>query len=489
MTAPKTRVASALARGVGFDGMFAAVYVVSVLASELLLPERGALVPRALLLTGSVALPLIFGLAVRRPSVSLIGAAGLFVVTFLLGYIVPLASFIGEHDSASAFLAYSYRDRDVALATALDVATISAAMFWIGWCVTAVVGRPTIERPARWIGRNLQFVVAVYVVIGSALFALGVAAIGGPSALIAAQSDRLRAFSGVNYLLYGCQLLPLAWLVALNRRLSGPPADRRISAGFIFVGTLALAPTMFLGTKLILFFAAGTTAMLIDQLWRRVNVIAVIAFAGASLIGATAYDLIFRDYLVNRELVSVVLTDLSTADRAELVWEGAVGKQFMQLQLLTVTIDAHDTDLPAESGRTFLPVFTQLIPRRLWPGKPTTPAGLFAERLRPELVATGTTFPPSFVAELYWNGGTPLVVIGMLLLGGAARSVERWRTAAGRFGTLIGAMTVLMLPVLLRGDFSDTVTAWITFALPCIVAIALSTTSPRSERSPAPVVV
>lgn len=71
----------------------------------------------------------------------------------------------------------------------------------------------------RWHSRRLQLMVALYVVVGLAAFGLGVMLIGGPSQLLLAQADRLRVFSGLNFLLYGAQLLPIAWLAVLRRRL------------------------------------------------------------------------------------------------------------------------------------------------------------------------------------------------------------------------------------------------------------------------------
>lgn len=261
----------------------------------------------------------------------------------------------------------------------------------------------------------------------------------------------------------------------------GPRGGAGLTTRFGLLGLLAVSPTLLLGTKVILFFAIGTTVLLVHQLRRRLGSVMVTIAGAAGLLGALGYDLYFREYLVSKEITSFVLDQLTPAERVNLVLERSVGSQFMQLQNLAVIVDAHDRDLAAEGGRTFLPVFTQLVPRLLFPSKPTTPSGMFALKLRPDLVEAGTTFPPSYLGELYWNAGAPLVVVGMLLLGWVARRVEWWRARRDPVASVVGAITVMMMPLLLRGDFSDTVTAWITLAAPTWLVLATATVTQRTN--------
>ncbi len=420
-----------------------------------------------------IFVPVLGGPLLGQRGTDLLGAPALFAISFALGYLAPLRAFAAQRDAASAFLGYEYRDHQLAMHAALTTAILAAGAFWIGWWLTRSPPAPATRAKAAWRPRRIQLVVTTYFAIGLTAFALGVQMLGGIAALLAAQADRLRAFSGINFLLYGAQLLPIAWLVTLRARFDRPGVA--LSPRFLLLGVLALGPTLLLGTKVILFFTTGTAVLMFNQLRRRLGILAV-AFTGVtSMFAALGYDLYFREYLVNQEITSVVLDQLSLSERMDLILDRTIGSQFMQIQELALVIESHDRELPAEHGRTFLPVFTQLIPRKLWAGKPTTPAGLFAERLRPDLVEAGTTFPPSFVAELYWNGGAALVALGMLLLGALCHRVEAWRSTATPMASVVGSITLLMLPMLLRGDFSDTVTAWITLAAPCALAIGLST--------------
>jgi len=415
-------------------------------------------------LVATVVLPFL-GVLLRGGKNVVLGAPVFFVLVSLLGYLAPLPAFLGERDAGSIFLGYGYRDRQAAVESALAIAAGAGLAFWAGWWGARLIKRSrAVVGEHRWSGRRLQAVCFVYVLVGLTAFGLGVVALGGPQALIAAQSDRLRAFAGINFLLYGAQLLPISWLLVLLSRLFRP--GQAVTVPFALWGALALVPTLLLGTKVLLFMTAGAALLMLQQTRIRLGGVALSVIGVVGLVAATGYDLYFREYLVNREITSVLLDQLSARERVELVFDRSVSAQFMQLQNLAVIVDAHEYELPAEHGRTFLPVFTQLIPRKVWPGKPTTPSGMFAEQLRPDLVEQGTTFPPSFVGELYWNGASALVLVGMFTFGWLMSVIERWRAAGSPSGLLIGAFSVLMVPVLLRGNLSDTITTWLTFALP-----------------------
>lgn len=443
-------------------------------AAKLSVPLRWAFVLAVVTLA-----PLLGGRAATGRPLDALGSPGLFAGLTLLGYLASLPAFLEERDAASVFLAYAYRDRAGSLEAALALATLGSAAFWAGWWVGRPQARARPRRSVRWNGRRLQLMVTLYSVLGLAAFSLGVVLIGGPSNLLLAQADRLRVFSGLNFLLYGAQLLPIAWLAVLRRRLEADGDG--LTPRFLLLGLLAVSPTLLLGTKVIVIFVIGTSVLLFHQVRRRLRS-AVVAVAGAvGLLGALGYDLYFREYLVRKEITSFVLSQLTPAERVNLVLERSVGSQFMQLQNLTVIVDAHDRDLAAEGGRTFLPVFTQLVPRLLYPSKPTTPSGMFALKLRPDLVEAGTTFPPSYLGELYWNAGAPLVFLGMLLLGWGSRRVEWWRARGDPMASVIGAITVMMMPLLLRGDFSDTVTAWVTLAVPTWLVLATTTVTKRTS--------
>lgn len=441
-------------------------------SSPWLLPERPPLAVLVLALVVVACGPAVVRHVAARGREDPIDGAGFFALLCVLGYLIPLPAFLDERDAASTFLGYSYAGREQSLRVALATAVLSAVGFWIGWWGAAPVRRGPRTGAFRWDRRRLALVTVVYATIGLAAFALGVAAVGGPAALVEAQSDRLRAFAGINFLLYGAQLLPIAWLVHFRSRLE--PGGAPFTPLMLIGGALALAPTLLLGTKVILFFTVGAAVLMHHRLRRPLGLTKIAMGGVLSVVLATGYDLIFREYLVNREITSIVLDNLTASEAAGIAIDRAVGSQFMQLQNLAVIVDAHRRELPPEHGRTFLPVFTQLVPRKLWAGKPTTPAGVFAEKLRPDLVENGTTFPPSFVGELYWNGGDLLVAVGMFLLGFTARHVERWRATGTPASAAVGAITVLMIPMLLRGDFSDTVTAWITLAAPTALAIKLA---------------
>lgn len=413
---------------------------------------------------------------IRRPNY--LCAASILPACVLLGYLLPLSDFTEGRDVMSAFLGYQYVDKDAAIATALALATGAVLLFWLGYLIAPNrQARPIVAQ--IWRRDGVRTVIIAFVTIGTASFLGGVAVLGGPRALIASAADRLDAFRGINFLLFGVQLLPLAWLVGWLRRLSTGVSlwSWQLAIG----GILSFSASLLLGTKLIVAIIVVTAVILYNSMRRRIRLRSLVVGTLLSIVGATTYDLYFREYLVNEgTLTSVVLEQLSASDIGQLLIARTLGTQFMQIQMLALMVDAVPETLPPQSGKTFLPVFTQLVPRRLWPDKPTTPAGLLTDALQPARLDQGTTFPPSFMGELYWNFRGLGVLFGFFVAGIVFRNADERINDPDLRQRVIGAFTIASLPILLRGDFSDTVTAWITFVLPILFALRVACTRPNA---------
>ncbi|MBP5139198.1 oligosaccharide repeat unit polymerase, partial [Pseudomonas chlororaphis] len=90
----------------------------------------------------------------------------------------------------------------------------------------------------------------------------------------------------------------------------------------------------------------------------------------------------------------------------------------MQLQTMTVLVDAMPKGLEWQNGSTLLMIVLILIPSGLFPDKPLTAAGVFTGAFWPDKwLMEGTTLPPGIFGELYMNFGALGVLFGGLFLG------------------------------------------------------------------------
>jgi hypothetical protein len=111
--------------------------------------------------------------------------------------------------------------------------------------------------------------------------------------------------------------------------------------------------------------------------------------------------------------------DWSDAGRAEY----AGNEMFRELLFLITRVPDR---LDYLYGETYLTQLVNPIPRFLWPGKPTSDAGLLLAKANGEVLADGEAYltrSPGLIGEMYWNFGI-LGVIGLSALGGAV--VRAW---------------------------------------------------------------
>jgi hypothetical protein len=106
-------------------------------------------------------------------------------------------------------------------------------------------------------------------------------------------------------------------------------------------------------------------------------------------------------------------------------------------------------------GAIFGDLLVRPIPRQLWAGKPDTPGHEVTAKVWPVARATGA-FDPAFtpLLYLYWDFGLPGVVVGMALLGIAARALYEYllRHAHSVLARLVFAAGLWYFVVALRYD-------------------------------------
>ncbi len=107
---------------------------------------------------------------------------------------------------------------------------------------------------------------------------------------------------------------------------------------------------------------------------------------------------------------------------------------------------------PAEiaywGGETYKPLFTAMIPRAIWPGKPReTTGGLFGKRYELLEPTSKTSLNLPWHIETYVNFGTPGVVIGMALIGAFLAFLDKLLNAPGRRELEVGIGLGILIPL------------------------------------------
>lgn len=154
---------------------------------------------------------------------------------------------------------------------------------------------------------------------------------------------------------------------------------------------------------------------------------------------------------------------------------------------------AHVTHLtpsrvPYWGGDTYAALPTTLIPRALWPGKPSKETGqAFGHRyelLAPSDRTTAVNMP--IVIELYANFGRWGCVLGMFALGALYQLLHRWWNTAGAGpGTLLIGCILYSRLILIESDFTLVFGALIQTAVLLIVVLRWLG-PPRERRASAP---
>ncbi len=116
-------------------------------------------------------------------------------------------------------------------------------------------------------------------------------------------------------------------------------------------------------------------------------------------------------------------------------------------------------------GKTFSELFVFFIPRRLFPFKPTSPAGMLTKTFLPDLYRAGTTLPPTLIGEFYMNFSLFGIVFGMFVFGLLYRIFYRAVIAVGDFKHIfVYSILITFMYAWIRGEtFSPTVLALIFY--------------------------
>jgi oligosaccharide repeat unit polymerase len=347
---------------------------------------------------------------------------------------------------------------------------LGAVGFYFGYGVFAL--RPVKCRPllVAWNAYRLGLVGVGYTILGLSLFAVGVALVGGPSALITGLADRTRAFSGLGYFFNGILLLlsfALLWWTYLLKK-------HYLANWYFWIYTLlALLSSGFVGSRANAFIIILAGIVLYHRIYKPISFNIMLVLGGLCAIFLVAYALFFREFLITGQLGTLE----AYSDRPNPLWllfAQMLSGEFMHIQILSTLVEAIPNEIPFQNGTTYLFLFAGPIPSSLWPEKPLPAPGIVTLALWPQKwLLAGTTIPPTLMGEMYMNFGTLGVFIGMLLFGALYRIVYV-RSVATTFAPTPTILYALMLAGIIhyvRGAFPEVTVVLLMFILPILLAL------------------
>jgi len=346
------------------------------------------------------------------------GVGFFFAVIWFAGVIVPLYPFIMGFDGFSQFWEFDFLDKDSSIYYAI--------LLYVGALIFVLMG--------CWLGRKTQFnfPVGIRYIVSPRIFsqrALGFSLVallafttilvilGGVSGLLQGASDRIRAFAGLNGLFLLENLLlsvSLAWFIRLTRD-ARKSLFERFCFWLYFLGSLFICALQ--GQKSTIFIVVLSLIIVRHYRVKRVSLIKGAVLGAVMFVSLMTYHLFKQEFLATGRFFFI-----NEDQGVFLSFIHFLATQFtgnlMQLQTMTVLIDAMPERLEWQNGTTLLMVVLILIPSGLFPNKPLTAAGVFTGAFWPDKwLMEGTTLPPGIFGELYMNFGTLGVLFGGFFLG------------------------------------------------------------------------
>ncbi|WP_233631038.1 MULTISPECIES: O-antigen polymerase [unclassified Pseudomonas] len=341
-----------------------------------------------------------------------------FFVIWCVGVLVPLYPFIVSIDGFSLFWDFTFLDKEASVLQALMI--YSAALLTV--MVGVLLGRKSqlnfpgtpryIVRSRIFLQRSILFSIA-----GLAAFCVILIILGGLTGLLQGASDRIRAFAGLNGLFLLQNLLlsvTLAWYIRLTRGCSVSRRERVVFWGF-FIAALMVCALQ--GQKSTIFIAILSLLVVRHYRVKRINLFKGAVMGVAMFVSLMTYHIFKQEFLATGHFYFI-----KEDQGVFLSFINFLATQFtgnlMQLQTMTVLVDAMPEGLPWQNGSTLMMVVLILIPSTLFPDKPLTAAGVFTAAFWPnKWLMEGTTLPPGVFGEFYMNFGIFGVLAGGFILG------------------------------------------------------------------------
>ncbi|ORT71901.1 oligosaccharide repeat unit polymerase [Pseudomonas mosselii] len=408
----------------------------------------------------------------RNASFDCFSASFFFFVIWCAGVLVPLYPFLKSFDGFSLIWGFNFVDKNSAVIKALLLYAAALVLVLAGSYLGQKfqLNHPSRSRyilePKRLLQLSLLFTLA-----GVLAFVTLLILLGGLSGLLQGASDRIRAFAGLNGLFLLQNLLlsvSLAWYIRLTGELNKSKLERSLF-WLYFIGSILICALQ--GQKSTIFIAVLSLLVVRHYRVKPVSLIKGAVLGVVMFVSLMAYHVFKQEFLVTGT-ISFFNEDQSVFSSLINLLVIQFTGNLMQLQTMSVLIDAMPEGLPWQNGSTLLMIALILVPSALFPGKPLTAAGVFTGAFWPNMwLLQGTTMPPGVFGEFYMNFGFVGVLLGALLLGfvwgrlyGAVVGNPQSDRALG-----IYALTIASMLHLFRGELSSVLlllaSIWLPFLL------------------------
>lgn len=246
----------------------------------------------------------------------------------------------------------------------------------------------------------------------------------------------------VGYVVFSALLVLL-----LKRKTRGLSA---VLAMFVVVILVVVRIETFNFTQIMLLSICGIGALVYARTYRCASFCALLV-----VLSLPAYEFtstvryIDGGFLKKTEMLLETIDRYRNGDRrsATRATETAV-RRISHTWLFTHVVEKSPAEVPFWGGETYRPLFTAMIPRVLWPGKPLeVTGGLFGKRydlLEPTSV-TSLNLP--WHIETFVNFGNAGVVIGMALIGVFLALLDKLLNAPGRRDLEMGIGLGILMPL------------------------------------------
>lgn len=400
-----------------------------------------------------------------------LGPSYLFLVFWCAGVLMPIGPFLSESDGFSLFWPYSFVDKVGSLKIALLVYVGVLLCFLIGGAVASLFINRKPARPlVRRIGWSFETRAMVVVAASALSIVLLVYLLGGVGNWLLAGGDRIRKFAGLNFVVLiqnGLLSVSLAWFIKIAGKTRQFAVRNHLP--FIIFSILALLVIALQGAKATLFVYLMAMLVIWHVKVRSVSFVRLAILGAICFVLMMFYHVVKQEYLVVGYFVFYNEEDGFLVSFFRMLYQQLTGN-LMQLQCMTVLVDAMPDNLDYQYGSTLKMVFQIWLPSLIFPDKPPTAPGVFTLALWPEKwIHEATTMPPGLFGEFYMNFGWMGALIGAFLAGFICGVV--YRRAVYKGGDAQFGAYALLAGVMLhyfRGELASVTVLYLSLLVPLI---------------------
>jgi oligosaccharide repeat unit polymerase len=366
---------------------------------------------------------------------------------------------------------------DLDFAWAVGYANVGLACFHMGYHAMKVRfrGAPGLQdNLIHWDERRATRVVFLGGVCAFLSVAISVYAAGGIGGVLANVGRLREVTAGYAYGLLGAAYFPIGVILLLIDHLIGHP--RFLSIALFFVMSVGYSAIFGNRTGM---FAIVLSCMVVYSYMHGIRKPWRFALVSLSIATVVIPAVVFwgfaRQFQVTASEIPRVIGIMRDED-PNLFYSQILG-EFDAVDSFAAVLHGGPSVFPFRFGQTYLDVASFVIPRSIWPNKPTA----FSTAVGDYVTEDGNDVPPGVIGELYVNFSVFGIVVGMSLIG-ILMGLVYCRAMRGSIGGL--ALYAFLIPyfgVFLSRNFLGGGILFLTAVLPMWPAV-LYIESPKRPR-------